>query len=71
MKLQIKVDDEDRIVDAKFKTFGCASAIASSSVLTEMIKGKTLDEAAKITNKEIADQLGGLGFISIQTVIGV
>jgi NifU-like protein len=60
LKLTFKLGDADRITEAKFKTFGCASAIASSSVLTEMIKGKTLDEAAKITNKEIADQLGGL-----------
>jgi NifU-like protein len=60
LKLTFKLDDRGRIQDAKFKTFGCASAIASSSVLTEMIRGKTLDEAARITNKEIADVLGGL-----------
>lgn len=59
LKLTIKVDN-DIIVDAKFKTFGCASAIASSSVLTEMIKGMPVDEAAKITNEDIAEALGGL-----------
>ncbi len=60
LKLTFKLDKNGKIVDAKFKTFGCASAIATSSVLTEMIKGLTLQEAAKITNKDIADYLGGL-----------
>ena len=57
MKLQIKIDEDNRIVDAKFKTFGCGSAIASSSLATEWVKGKTLDEAEKIKNTEIAQHL--------------
>jgi len=56
MKLQIKVED-DRIVDAKFKTFGCGSAIASSSLATEWVKGKTLDEALQIQNTQIVEEL--------------
>ncbi len=60
LKLTIKIDDNDIITDAKFKTFGCASAIASSSVLTQMITGMSVDEAAKITNEDIAGALGGL-----------
>ena len=60
LKLMFKLDANGRITDAKFKTFGCASAIATSSVLTEMIKGLTLDEATKLTNKDIAEYLGGL-----------
>ena len=56
MKLQIKVD-KNLIVDAKFKTYGCGSAIASSSLLTEWVKGKTLDEASQIKNSDIAEEL--------------
>ena len=57
MKLQIKVDADGIIEDAKFKTFGCGSAIASSSLVTEWVKGKSIDEAAKIKNTDIATEL--------------
>jgi len=57
MKLQIKVDEDGKIVDAKFKTFGCGSAIASSSLATEWVKGKTLDDAGDIKNTDIAKEL--------------
>ena len=57
MKLQIKINDAGIIEDAKFKTYGCGSAIASSSLLTEWVKGKTLEEAAKIKNTDIAEEL--------------
>ena len=57
MKLQIQVDDKNRIVDAKFKTFGCGSAIASSSLATEWVKGKSIDEASMIQNTEIVKEL--------------
>ena len=56
MKLQIRIED-DVVTDAKFKTYGCGSAIASSSLLTEWVKGKTLDEAAEIKNTDIAEEL--------------
>ena len=57
MKLQIEVDKNEKIIDAKFKTFGCGSAIASSSLATEWIKGKTLDEADTIQNTHIVEEL--------------
>ena len=57
MKLQIKVDESGIIEDAKFKTFGCGSAIASSSLVTEWVKGKTVDEASEIKNTDIANEL--------------
>ena len=57
MKLQIKVDDNNKIIDAKFKTFGCGSAIAASSLATEWIKNKTVDEASLIQNTEIVKEL--------------
>lgn len=60
LKLTLKINSDDIITDAKFKTFGCASAIASSSVLTEMVTGMSVEEAAKVTNEHIADALGGL-----------
>ncbi len=60
LRLTFKLDEQKRISDIRFKTFGCGSAIASASVLTELCKGKTLEEVRKITNKDIADALGGL-----------
>ncbi len=64
MRLYIKVED-GRVVDAKFRTFGCGAAIASSSMLTEMIKGKTVAEAREITNRHVADALDGLPPVTI------
>ena len=57
MKLQIEVDKNENIIDAKFKTFGCGSAIASSSLATEWVKGKSLDEASSIQNTDIVEEL--------------
>ena len=57
MKLQIQVDDDNKIIDAKFKTFGCGSAIASSSLATEWVKGRSIDEASTIQNTEIVKEL--------------
>ncbi|MBO7453952.1 MAG: Fe-S cluster assembly scaffold IscU [Alphaproteobacteria bacterium] len=57
IKLQIKVDDEGKIADAKFKTFGCGAAIASSALITDWVQGKTLDEAKKIKNQDVAEYL--------------
>ena len=60
MRMYLKVDDNGVITDCKFKTFGCGAAIATSSMATEMIKGKTLKEALKLTNKAVAEALDGL-----------
>jgi len=64
MRLYLKIE-AGRVVDAKFRTFGCGAAIASSSMLTEMIKGKTVDEAREISNQAVADALGGLPEVKI------
>jgi len=64
MKIYIKVED-DVIKECKFKTFGCGSAIASSSVTTEMVTGKTIDEALELTNKDVVQQLGGLPSVKV------
>ena len=60
MRMSIKVDGEDHITDIKFKTFGCGAAVATSSMVTEMVMGKSLAEAAEISNRTVAEALGGL-----------
>ena len=60
MKIFLKIDENEVIQDVKFQTYGCGAAIATSSVATNMVKGKTVEEALKITNKQVVDELGGL-----------
>lgn len=60
MRIYLKVSDDDVIEDIKFRTFGCAAAIATSSAITEMVKGKTIAEAWEISNQQVAEELGGL-----------
>ncbi|MDO4288860.1 MAG: Fe-S cluster assembly scaffold protein NifU [Eubacterium sp.] len=60
MKMYLKINDDGIVEDAKFKTFGCGAAIATSSMATEMIKGKSIEEAAKLKNSEVVEALGGL-----------
>ena len=65
LKLMFKLDDAGRIVDVKFKTFGCGAAIATSSMVTELVKGKSISEALKISNRAVAEALGGLPSIKM------
>jgi nitrogen fixation NifU-like protein len=65
MKMYLKINDEGIIEDVKFNTFGCGAAIATSSIATEMIKGKSIDEALKLTNQAVVDALGGLPPVKI------
>lgn len=66
MRITIKVNDQTEVIeDIKFTTFGCGAAIASSSVLTELIKGKTIQEALEVTNKDVVEELGGLPAIKL------
>lgn len=65
MKMFLKINDDGVIEDVSFKTYGCGAAIATSSVATEMVKGKTIEEARKLTNKQVIDELGGLPPVKI------
>jgi len=65
MKMYLKIDENDIITDVKFKTYGCGAAIATSSVATEMIKGKSVDEALRLKNSDVVDELGGLPSVKI------
>ncbi len=65
MELTIKVDEKEVITDIKFRTFGCGAAIATSSILTEMVKGMTIGEAEKLSNKAVVDALGGLPKVKV------
>ena len=65
MKMFMKINDDGVIEDVSFKTYGCGAAIATSSIATEMIKGKTVEEAKKLTNKQVIDELGGLPPVKI------
>ena len=60
MRITLKIDENEVIEDIKFKTFGCAAAIATTSMVTELVKGKTIDDALEVSNKDVADELGGL-----------
>jgi nitrogen fixation NifU-like protein len=65
MRLYIKVDENEVITDAKFKTFGCGAAISTSSIITDLVKGKTIDEALKVSNEAVVEALGGLPKIKL------
>jgi nitrogen fixation NifU-like protein len=65
MEITMKVDEAERIVDIKFRTFGCGAAIATSSMLTELVKGKTIEEAKVVSNKAVVEALGGLPKVKV------